>query len=73
MRRADGESCGREWAVVYVDVDAAGAADGSSWDDAFPSVFAALAAADPGYKLWIAEGTYARGGARPRQARASDP
>ncbi|MDX1531485.1 MAG: hypothetical protein R3362_08160, partial [Rhodothermales bacterium] len=44
--------------VLYVDRDATGAADGSSWADAFPHLQAALAAAEPGDTLWIAEGTY---------------
>lgn len=44
--------------VRYVDADAAGAATGLSWADAFPALPAALAVAQPGDEVWIAEGTY---------------
>lgn len=44
--------------VFYVDADATGAATGASWPDAFPDVQSALAAAEPGTDIWVAEGTY---------------
>ncbi|MBO6574293.1 MAG: T9SS type A sorting domain-containing protein [Rhodothermales bacterium] len=44
--------------VVYVDRDATGASDGSSWRDAFVSLQDALAIAEPGGQVWIAEGEY---------------
>ena len=44
---------------VYVDVDASGSNDGSSWADAFSSIASAISAADPGEAIWVAEGTYA--------------
>lgn len=45
--------------VVYVDQDATGASDGSSWADAFTDLQSALSYATvPGDKLWIAEGVY---------------
>ena len=44
--------------VVYVDADATGNGDGSSWSDAFTTLDAALDAAESGDALWIADGTY---------------
>jgi hypothetical protein len=44
--------------LIYVDVDAQGASDGTSWVDAFSDLRAALSAAEPGDQLWVAEGTY---------------
>jgi len=47
--------------VVYVDSAATGAADGSSWTDAHPSLRVALDLATPGDDLWVAAGTYLPG------------
>lgn len=47
--------------VRYVDASAMGAADGSSWADAFVDLQAALAAALPGDELWVAAGVYTPG------------
>jgi hypothetical protein len=48
--------------VLYVDFDASGANDGSSWTDAFNSLQDALSEAATGPtaidELWVAEGTY---------------
>jgi len=44
--------------VIYVDADARGADDGSSWEDAFESLQDALAAASIGCEIRMAEGVY---------------
>lgn len=44
--------------VLFVDDDATGAADGSSWTDAFNDLASALALATPGTLVWIAQGRY---------------
>jgi predicted outer membrane repeat protein len=43
---------------LYVDDDATGANDGSSWADAFVDLQDALAATTPGREIWVAAGTY---------------
>jgi predicted outer membrane repeat protein len=44
--------------IVYVDRQATGADDGSSWNDAFPEVWMALQVAEPYSQIWVAEGNY---------------
>ncbi|WP_395262471.1 hypothetical protein [Halalkalibaculum sp. DA3122] len=44
--------------IIYVDADAAGASDGTSWTDAYNSLQNALVDATGNDQIWIAEGTY---------------
>ena len=44
--------------VLFVDWDAGGTGDGSSWDDAYTDLQVALNAAITGDEVWAAEGTY---------------
>lgn len=44
--------------VWYVDADAAGKDNGKSWEDAFPTLQAAVDSASAGDQVWVAEGTY---------------
>ncbi len=47
-----------EPSIIFVNEAAAGSADGSSWDNAYTTLQAALAAAGDGYQIWVAKGTY---------------
>jgi uncharacterized repeat protein (TIGR01451 family)/CSLREA domain-containing protein len=44
--------------IYYVDTDATGANDGTSWVDAYPDLQAALAMATAGAEIWVAAGVY---------------
>jgi hypothetical protein len=44
--------------LYYVDVDAAGSDDGTSWTDAFNYLQDAFDAVSSGDEIWVAEGTY---------------
>ena len=45
-------------AQIYVDADASGAGNGSSWANAYPNLQDALSAATSTDQIWIATGTY---------------
>ncbi|MGB3545232.1 MAG: hypothetical protein WBA11_20085, partial [Rubrivirga sp.] len=45
-------------AIIYVDADAIGAEDGSSWANAFEELDEALEAATAPAQIWVAEGIY---------------
>lgn len=51
-------------AVLYVDIDATGGNNGTSWADAFVSLTDALSAATSGKQIWMADGTYVPGVSR---------
>lgn len=44
--------------LIFVDHEAQGIANGSTWIDAYPSLQAGLSDAVGGDKIWVAEGTY---------------
>lgn len=44
--------------IIYVDINANGLENGTSWNDAFKDLTDGIAAADTGDELWVAMGTY---------------
>ncbi len=44
--------------IIYVDLDASGYNDGSSWKNAFNKLQDALSVSESGDVIWVAEGTY---------------
>ncbi len=44
--------------IIHVKKGAAGNGSGDDWDNAFPDLQPAIAAAQPGDEIWVAEGTY---------------
>ena len=44
--------------AIFVDTSATGADNGTSWGDAFVFLQDALAIAQPGDQIWVAEGAY---------------
>lgn len=44
--------------IIYVNLTATGANDGTTWSDAFVDLSDAIAAASSGDEIWVAQGTY---------------
>jgi hypothetical protein len=44
--------------IIYVDADAAGASNGSSWTDAYNLLQDSLMVAEAGDEIWVAQGIY---------------
>jgi hypothetical protein len=55
------QDLGPEGGVLFVDPRAAGANDGTSWDNAFTNLQLALDEAVPGQEIWLASGRYVPG------------
>jgi hypothetical protein len=54
--------------VVYVDKEAAGANDGTTWTDAYVELRTALGATPPFHQIWVASSTYTPSGLGDREA-----
>jgi hypothetical protein len=67
MGSAERQDCNTT-SVLFVDASASGANDGSSWANAFVTLQDALAVAQAGDQLWVANGTY-----RPDQGGGKTP
>ena len=51
--------------VLYVDIDATGSGDGTSWNDAYTDLSEALVSKDKFTEIWVADGIYLPGDTRP--------
>ena len=45
-------------AIIYVDTDATGADDGTSWSDAYEDLYTAVGSSSAGDEIWVADGLY---------------
>ena len=50
--------------IIYVDIDAVGTNDGSSWSNAYNSLSTAISVSNNNDHLWVAEGIYSPGNNR---------
>ena len=58
LNRAFGQVLVTTSSTIYVDMDATGANNGNSWEDAYTDLEPGLAAAEDGDQVWVAAGTY---------------
>lgn len=58
----DGEKCKFIPPKVYVDINASGLNNGTSWKDAYLNLQRAISESDDGSEIWVAKGTYRPGG-----------
>lgn len=54
----NGEKCDLIPAKVYVDINAKGLSNGTSWEDAYPNLQRAINESDSDSEIWVAKGIY---------------
>ena len=54
----NGEECAFIPPKVYVDINAAGLSNGTTWKDAYPNLQRAIDESQEGSEIWVAKGTY---------------